>query len=148
MPPIVWRVCADVTVILHMAYVAFVVLGQLLIVVGGFAKWEWVRSPRFRYPHLAAIVIVVLESWLGITCPLTIYEQEFRRWAGQTAYKGDFIANWVHEALFFNDVNPAVFTAVYSTFGAVVLLSLWLIPPRHRTAQSRQADQEDLASGG
>jgi hypothetical protein len=38
---------------------------------------------------------------VGITCPLTTWEQDFRLKSGQQTYQGDFIANWVHDVLFF-----------------------------------------------
>jgi len=126
-----WRILADVTVIAHVAYVVFVVLGQLVILLGAVLKWSWVRNPVFRYIHLAMIGIVVLEAWIGLTCPLTTWEQEFRIRAGQATYQGDFIARWLHDLLFL-DASPAVFTICYSAFGAFVLFTLWLAPPRRK----------------
>jgi hypothetical protein len=131
MPALFWRILADFTVIAHVGYVAFVVLGQLLILVGALRGWLWIRNRSFRYAHLAAIVIVVLEAWVGMTCPLTTWENTFRKWAGQTTYQGDFLARCVHNLLFF-DGPPWVFTACYSAFGAVVLATLWYAPPTRR----------------
>jgi hypothetical protein len=128
-----WQILADLTVAAHVAYVAFVVLGQLLILIGAVCRWPWVRNARFRYIHLAMIGVVVLEAWIGLTCPLTIWEQTFRRKAGQVTYTGDFLARWLHDLLFF-DLPPHVFTMCYTAFGLMVLFSLWLAPPRRRLA--------------
>lgn len=120
-----------------MAYVLFVLLGQASVVVGAFCSWSWVRNTTFRLLHLLAISIVVVESWLGITCPLTTLEKSLRAKSGATSYNGDFIANAVHDALFI-ECEPWVFTAMYSSFGLAVLVTLFACPPRAIT-RNRQA---------
>lgn len=127
----IYRFFADLVVIVHFSYVLFVILGLLLTVIGGPLKWDWVRNVWFRGIHLGMILIVVLEAWAGITCPLTTLEQSLRAAAGQESYQGDFIATWVHDALFF-DAEPWIFTVVYSLFGGLVLITLCCIPPRRR----------------
>jgi hypothetical protein len=131
--PHLYHALADGVVIVHACYVAFVVFGQLAILAGWLLKWRWVRNLTFRIVHLAAILLVVLETWCGIVCPLTRWEDELREHAGETADRGDFIARWLHHILFY-DFSPWVFTAAYSLLGAVVLLSLFLVPPRRNRA--------------
>ena len=126
-----YRLTADLVVVVHFAFVAFVVFGLLLTLVGGVRQWEWVRCVRFRAIHLAAIGFVVAESLCGVTCPLTVWEQRLRNLAGQASYQGDFIATWAHDLMFF-DAEPWVFTLCYCSFGAVVALSWLLVPPRRR----------------
>src|SRR5438445_8674511 len=74
---------ADLLVAVHVAYVSFIVLGQIAIVAGVLRGWDWVRNPWFRYAHLLAIVIVAAEALAGIDCPLTAWEDELRALAGQ-----------------------------------------------------------------
>ncbi len=50
-----YRLTADFVVVVHFAFVTFVVLGLLLALVGGVRRWEWVRGVRFRAIHLMAI---------------------------------------------------------------------------------------------
>ena len=126
-----YRLTADLVVVVHFAFVAFVVFGLLLTLVGGVRRWEWVRNAWFRVTHLVAIGFVVAESLCGVTCPLTVWEQRLRVLAGQTSYRGDFIATWVHDLMFF-DAEPWVFTLCYCSFGAAVVLSWVLVPPRRR----------------
>ena len=126
-----YRLTADFVVVVHFAFVAFVVFGFLLTLAGGVRRWEWVRSVRFRAIHLGAIGFVVAESLWGVTCPLTVWEQRLRNLAGQASYRGDFLATWVHDLMFF-DAEPWVFTLCYCSFGAVVALSWLLVPPRFR----------------
>ncbi len=128
---ILYRLLADFVVILHFAYVMSVVLGLVAILMGRLFHWQWVRNRWFRGMHLAMIVIVVLESWAGLTCPLTTWENQLRSLAGQSTHKGAFIADFVHELMFF-DAEPWVFTLCYSLFGAAVVGSLFLVPPRWR----------------
>lgn len=130
-----YQLAANGVLILHVGYVAFVVLGLLLILVGGLFRWRWVRNRWFRAVHLLAIAIVVLESWLNITCPLTTLENWLRVKAGAETYEGDFIAIWLHSILFF-DLPPWVFVYGYTAFGAAVLAGLILVPPRLRAERT------------
>jgi hypothetical protein len=120
---------ADLILIAHASFIAFVVLGQALIVAGRIARWRWVRNFWFRAAHIAAIFYVVSEAWLGIACPLTEWEQALRRKAGQGFYSGGFIVHWLHKIIFF-DFADSTFTAIYSLFGLLVALSLYYCPPR------------------
>jgi len=124
-----YKLLADLVVIAHASYVAFIVIGQLAILTGILRGWRWVQNRRFRYLHLAAILIVVVESLLGIVCPLTTLETWLRTQAGQVTYRGDFLGHWVHELLFF-DGPPWIFTIVYGLFGLIVVATFCLAPPR------------------
>ncbi len=131
-----YAIAADLVVAVHSAYVTFVALGLLLTLVGIALRWEWVRNPWFRGVHLATIVIVVAESWIGMTCPLTTWEKRLRQLAGQSSYGGDFVGRWLHEVLFF-ELPPAAFTLLYTAFGLAVLLTFVLAPPRRRRVTRR-----------
>jgi len=124
-----FRIAADATVCFHMAYVLFVVLGQATVMLGAVCGWNWIRNTTFRLLHLLAISVVVVESWLNITCPLTTLEKYLRAKSGATSYGGNFIANAVHDALFI-ECEPWVFTTMYSIFGLAVLATLFACPPR------------------
>jgi hypothetical protein len=119
---------ADAVVVIHLAYVSFIVVGQLLILLGAALHWSWIRNPWFRWSHLAAIAIVAMESLAGIVCPLTHWENELRRLAGQKAVEGTFVGRWVHAILFF-ELPPQAFTTIYVLFAALVLATLLLVPP-------------------
>lgn len=131
-----YRLAADAVLVFHVSYVAFVILGFLLTVIGILARWSWIRNCWFRSLHLVAILLVVAESLLGVICPLTTWESELRKLAGQAAYRGDFIAQWLHDLLFF-DAEPWVFTMCYTLFGLAVLATFVLAPPRWRKAGGR-----------
>jgi Protein of Unknown function (DUF2784) len=122
---------ADLVLLLHAGYILFVVLGLLLILVGGALNWQWVRNRWFRLTHLAAIVLVVAQAWLGITCPLTTLENTLRTRAGQSSYELGFIADRVQPLIFFQ-ADWWVFAIAYTAFALLVLLSLWMVRPRFR----------------
>jgi hypothetical protein len=119
---------ADVILMVHALFVAFVVMGLVLTLVGGYLGWSWVRNFYFRLLHLLAIGFVVIQSWLGGICPLTRWEYMLRAKAGGEVYSGSFIAHWLHRLLYF-DAPPWVFGLCYTLFGALVLASWWWIAP-------------------
>ncbi len=71
-----WRLGADVVVVVHMAFIVFVVAGGL---VG--LRWR-----RMVVVHLPAVLYGVVIQLIGFTCPLTPFEQALRRRAGATGY--------------------------------------------------------------
>lgn len=89
------------------------------------------RNRWFRLAHVAAILIVVVQSWAGRICPLTVWESELRRRAGQQPYSETFVQHWLHRLLFY-DAEPWLFTTIYTVFGALVLLVWWLGRPSDR----------------
>jgi polyferredoxin len=130
-----WQLLADAVLCSHVALMVFVVLGLPLIVVGNLRRWRWINSPWLRFAHLAAIVIVAGEAWLGIVCPLTTLEMALRSRAHETTYEGSFVEHWL-QALLFWQAPAWVFTAVYSLFGLSVLATWWLWPVRLATRRS------------
>ena len=77
-----YLVAADAVLLLHVLFVVFVVVGLVLILAGKLLSWAWVQNWWFRVMHLAAIGIVVLQSWIGVICPLTKLEMYLRGKAG------------------------------------------------------------------
>ncbi|MAE67948.1 MAG: hypothetical protein CMJ18_27150 [Phycisphaeraceae bacterium] len=132
--PLVYRLAADLVLALHVAFVAFVILGLVLTYAGAVRGWVWVRDRWFRRVHLGAIGFVVIQAWLGAICPLTALEMTLRQRAGDAVYQGSFIAHWLHELLYF-EAPFVVFTIGYTLFGLLVAAS-WIIvrpaPPRQR----------------
>lgn len=125
-----YSVLADLTLLVHLAFIAFVVGGQACIVAGGLRGWRWVRRFAFRLAHLLAIGVVVAQAWANRVCPLTVWESDLRVAAGGEAYSGTFIQHWVGRLVFY-DAPQWVFTLVYTLFGALVLASwVWVRPGR------------------
>jgi len=115
---------ADVVLIVHFAFVLFVVGGLALTWIGAAAGWRWVRNFLFRAAHLAAIVLVAAEALAGIWCPLTLWEAQLR---GERAEKS-FIAHWIHRVLYY-DFPEWVFTIAYVAFAAAVAATWYFVRP-------------------
>ena len=122
--PGVYAALADLVLIVHFLIVAFVVAGFAAILLGRRRDWPFVYQRWFRLAHLAAIIIIVLQAWLGRLCPLTVWEQQLRSLAGQAAYGESFVQHWLHRLLFF-DAPLWVFGLLYTAFGAAVVYC-WL----------------------
>ena len=126
---LLYLIIADALLLLHVLVVVFVVAGLVVIYAGKTLALLWVRNPWFRLLHVAAIGIVALQSWVGIICPLTIWEMSLRNKAGDTVYSGSFISHWLESLLYYQ--APAwVFTVVYTAFGALVIASWFFVRPR------------------
>ncbi len=123
-----YLILADTVLIIHGLFVAFVVFGLILILFGGWRRWVWVRNRWFRIAHLVAIGIVVLQSWLGVICPLTTLEMHFRERAGDITYEGSFIAYWLDKFLYY-EAPFWVFIVIYSVFGLIVVMSWFWVRP-------------------
>jgi hypothetical protein len=124
-----WSVLADLVLVVHASYVAFVVVGLAAIVAGWALDWRWVRNAWFRGLHLVAIGLVFAESMLGVACPLTVLENAMRWRAGEQGYPADCMTFWLHRVMFFN-WPPIVFLLLYAGVTIIVAAMYRLVPPR------------------
>jgi Protein of Unknown function (DUF2784) len=129
---------ADLVVAFHFVYVGFVVVGQLLICIGVFLRWRWVRNLWFRLAHLLAIGVVALEGVFGVVCPLTTWEAELRRLAGQEVAEGTFIGRWLHNLIFYN-ADQRILDLCYIGFAVLVMITFLIAPPFWRRPRPRSA---------
>jgi hypothetical protein len=134
-------VLADLVVFVHVLYVAYVVLGQVAILIAGTFRRQWGRNPWFRFTHLAAILVVVGEEIAGVRCPLTVWEERLREMGGQVVTAGQtFVGRLMHDLLFLDNVSQQTVEVMHFAFGALILESLLLYPPRwFRRAKSLAA---------
>jgi len=130
-----YQVLADLVLVLHAGVVLFVVGGLVCVLVGNARDWHWVNAFGFRVAHLLAIVVVALQAWAGVVCPLTTLESWLRVQGGSAGYATSFIGHWVQQLLFYQ-APTWVFTLVYSVFGAVVAATWWYFPPKRSSTQA------------
>jgi Protein of Unknown function (DUF2784) len=90
-------VIAELIVVVHFAFVMFVVFGGLLAL----------RWPRVAWIHLPAAIWGVLIEFTGWICPLTPLENRLRRASGEAGYQGDFIAHYILPMLYPNGLTRA-----------------------------------------
>jgi hypothetical protein len=139
---------ADIVLVVHFAFVLFVLLGLIAIWVGGLLRWSWVRNFWFRLSHVLAIGIVVAESVGGMVCPLTTLEKNLRYAAtGGETYADSFMQHWIHQLMFF-EASQATFTTIYVIFFAAVLASFWVVKPRGPARQKSPGRNNADVTGG
>jgi polyferredoxin len=88
-----------------------------------------VHNFSFRITHLVAIGVVVLQSWLGLICPLTVWEMDLRARADDSVYEGSFIAYWMQSLLYYR-AEEWVFILLYTLFAVLVVASWYWVRPR------------------
>jgi hypothetical protein len=129
--PQLFLLLANAVLLLHLLLVSFVIAGLFVIVGGNLRGWAWVNRVWLRVAHLAAIGVVVLQSWFGAQCPLTTLERWLRMRAGVPVQTQGFIEYWV-ERILFHDWPTWVFTVLYTAFGLLVAAAWWYFPPERR----------------
>jgi hypothetical protein len=122
---------ADALLVVHVLFVLFVVGGFALILAGA-RRWGWVHNRAFRIAHLGAIVFVAVETLLGFTCPLTLWEDVLRSTGRE---ERSFIGRWLAWLLYY-DLPEWVFAVAYVAFALAVLACWWAIPPRARSTHN------------
>lgn len=142
-----YGIAADLLVGIHVCYVGYVVLGQLLIIAAAPFRWEWARNPWFRFTHLLAIAIVAYEEINAIRCPLTVWEEQLRVMGGQ-AFSGSetFMGRLFHNLLFFDNTPQIFFTTLHLAVFVLVIQGLIMFPPRlfRRLGRSAQAQPQPV----
>ena len=83
--PAIYRVLADLVVVVHFLFILFVLFGGLLAF-----RWRWV--PWLHIPMATWGAVVEFFGWL---CPLTPLENSLRRAGGTAHYSGDFIERYL-----------------------------------------------------
>jgi hypothetical protein len=129
-----YALAADLIVVIHILYVAYIIVGLWLIVAGLRRRWNWTRNPWFRLTHLLAIMIVVYELIVKANCPLTTWEMQFRALAGQAVNQSTFMDRLLSFILFAN-APVWLIDSLYFAFGIAIVLLFVFVPPRWKNAK-------------
>ncbi len=121
-------ILSDLLVLVHLAYAGFVVAGFILILLGAWRSWKWIRQPLFRWIHLGCIGLVAVEVIVGVVCPLTLLENWLLVGGGGSGYDRSFIGNLVYNLLYY-DLPAWVFGIAYVTLAVLTAITMILIPP-------------------
>jgi hypothetical protein len=114
---------ADLVLIVHLAFVVFVLCGGLLVL-----KWRWIA-----WLHLPAAVWGAVVEFTGWICPLTPLENWLREQGGKVSYRSDFIAQYLLPVLYPEDLTHNVQLLLGTgvvVLNAVVYWWFWRIRPR------------------
>jgi hypothetical protein len=119
-------VLAEAVVVLHLAFLAYMVFGGFLAL----------RRFRLIWPHIATTVYSFYVTLTSFTCPATRLEKWLLEMGGETPYEGSFIARYVRGTLY----PPEYETAIWMTAMAVAIASQAFVLTRrrrHAPAQNR-----------
>jgi len=121
-----YRFLADVVLVTHLAFVAFVVLGGLLAL----------KAPRAALLHLPAAAWGAYVELSGRVCPLTPLENRLRALGGEAGYEGGFIEHYLLPVLYPGGLTRGVQLALAGAVVAVnvVVYSLVVLRARRRRA--------------
>ena len=101
------RLAADGVLVLHFAFIVFVIFGGLLAL-----RWR-----RVVLLHVPAIAWAIFVELTGAICPLTYVENHFRAAAGMSGYAGDFVGHYLMRVIY-----PAGLTRTTQVLLAVVVI--------------------------
>ncbi|HXZ01371.1 MAG TPA: DUF2784 domain-containing protein [Stellaceae bacterium] len=124
-----YAVLADAVLAVHVAVILFNLFGLVVIPLGGWRGWRFVRVFWWRALHAAILALVALQAVLQQVCFLTLWQGALLRRAGEAAADAPLIARVVNRLIFW----PLPLWAFAVLYVAVCLyvLALWrLVPPR------------------
>jgi hypothetical protein len=123
----VFRLLADLVVVLHFAFIVFVAAGGLLV-------WRWPWLVRL---HLPAVVWGIAIITVGFTCPLTPLEAQLRGRAGEQGYDGGFVDRYIEGVIYPGALTPLVRALI----AAAVLVGYAGMFSRRRRGRAGGADE-------
>ena len=103
-----YRLLADAVVVLHLAFIAFVVAGGLLVLV----------RPAVGWIHLPAVAWAAYTEFTSTICPLTPLENDLRARAGQAGYDGGFVEHYIIPLIY----PPGLTSRTQLVLGAIVIV--------------------------
>ena len=107
-----YELAADLTLIVHFAFIIFVVFGALLFFV----------STKIIYVHVPALIWGIYIELTHSVCPLTYLENWFLQKANLTTYSQGFIQNYLVPIVY-----PKNLTEDLQTYLAIVLIVVNMI---------------------
>ena len=118
----IWRILADAVLVLHLAFIAFVVLGGFLVL----------RWPRLAWAHAPAVAWGIVITAIGGICPLTPLEKYFIVRGGGEAYQGGFIAHYLTSVIYPEGMTRATQVALSLLLIAFTVFVYWRVWQHHR----------------
>lgn len=126
----VYRMLADLSVIVHLVFVVFVMLGGLLAI-----RWR-----RLMWLHLPAAIWGAAIEFRGAICPLTPLENWLREAGGAARYSGGFMEHYVMPVVYPTDLTLTIRVVLGCMVVAVNLCVYYFIVARARPHYSQPCD--------
>lgn len=115
----IWRVLADVVMVVHAALLLF-------FVTGAFLAWRW---PKLIWYHLGVVVWNLVIVLVDFGCPVTATEKFFRREGGEGVYTGGYIQHYLNGTLWPEGATPVAekvgFTLVVIGYIGFFVIQRW-----------------------
>ena len=114
---------ANLVLIVHLAFVVFVLCGGLLVL-----RWRWIA-----WLHLPAVLWGAVVEFTGWICPLTPLENWLRAQSGESSYSSDFLAQYLLPVLYPGDLTRGIqllLGTVLVVLNAAVYWWLWRMQAR------------------
>jgi hypothetical protein len=121
---LIYRALADLVLVVHLAFVVFVVLGGFLVL-----RWRWVA-----WLHVPAAVWGILIEYAGWICPLTPLENSLRRLGGGAGYSEGFIEHYILPVLYPGALSRTTQIVLGSLALLVNLIAYGLVIARRKRA--------------
>lgn len=109
----------------HVAVIAFNVAGLVLIPLGAWRRWRWVRGFWWRLLHVASLAVVAGQALAGRACFLTVWQADL----SGAARPEPLIAGWVERVIYW-PLPIWFFAVLYVLVWLYVLFLWWRVPPR------------------
>lgn len=107
--------------VLHLAVIAFNVAGCVLIPLGAWRGWRWVREFWWRLAHLLSLAVVAAQALSGRACFLTIWQGDI----SGASHVQPLIASWLDRVIYW-PLPLWVFAMAYVAVFAYVV-ALWIV---------------------
>ena len=128
---VVYRLLADLAVVVHFTFIAFVA-------IGAFMAWRW---PRLLWLHVPSVVYSALIVTVGFTCFLTPLEKDFRERAGEEGYSGGFVDRYLEDVVYpgeYTDAARALVAVAIAVGYAGLFLRRWRDDEARREVEQRR----------
>lgn len=122
----IYRVLADLTLIVHLSFILFILFGGLL-------AFRW---PRIVWLHLPTVAYGAAIEFIGWVCPLTPLEVWLRRTAGQQGYEGSFVENYLVPIIYPAGLTPTVQIVLGSIVLGLNAIVYGALITRHRKSKN------------
>ena len=117
-------IVADILMVLHFLWAAFMVIGLPLGLV--------IESPVLRWTHFTGMVVTAFFAATGIYCPLTVLEETLRLGSDKSlTFEGGFLYHHL-SSLLYPRIEPWILRAASVFWGALTVLSMILVKPKKR----------------
>src|SRR5579871_5472740 len=123
MSPRLYALAADVVLWFHVGIVLFNVFGLVVIPLGAWQGWPFVRIMWWRLLHIVLMAIVMLQAAMGHACFLTLWQAALNESSGEPAAAMPMIQRWVSAVIFWQ-MPIWVFALIYAA-AFVYCLALW-----------------------